>query len=211
LLAPAEARRLAAHEAGRAVLLVATGRGDEVQRLSVVTAASRQPMPLEREEEGKVQTAAQLEDRITACFGGRAGEEVVVGSASTLGEHDMARATELAYDLVTRYGLSDAVGPRVIVPPGLDLPAQAAVTMLSPEAQAAVDAEVADVLRAAHRRAVSVISGVRSELLTLVDMLNELETLEGEELDELLPRPVERRAPVARRPKAPTRQVAEQP
>ena len=181
-------KRMAVYESGRAIVLALTGRAGELHRLSLFSRLGHHALAGEREEAEGPLTRAALEDRLAAMVAGRAAEELLLGDPSTAGEDDLAEATQLAIDVVGRFGLTNA-GARRMLPTDTELAlgVQSTLSQVSPETQAIFDGEVATLLSEAATRAIEGLRGARSELETLVERLLEEETLEGEELLELLP------------------------
>jgi cell division protease FtsH len=126
-------------------------------------------------------------------LGGRASELVVLGQASTGAASDLARATDLAVKMVREFGLSPAIGP-------VGYPVGGSVFLgeggggfssrpFAEETQAAIDAEVARMLREAEQRAVAVLTDHRDVLDKLVDLLLATETVDGSQVYALSGRP----------------------
>jgi cell division protease FtsH len=187
LLSVEERRRIACHEAGHAV--VAAALGHEVHRVSVL--ARNRLLGDTRIDGGddELATRSALFGRIVAVMGGTAAEELVLGQPSTGSEDDLARATELALDLLGRYGMGEALGRLRL----LDGTATGeAWTMTSrgwtpaPDTWARLDAELRQTVDRAFADATALLE-TRAELLaTLTDRLLEREILEGTELAAVL-------------------------
>jgi cell division protease FtsH len=193
LLTEEEKRRVAAHEAGPAVVLAARGQAGDVHRVSIVARGrGLGATTLQREEEPVVLTRTELHERLVSCLGGLAAEELLFGEHSTGGEDDVALATELARDIVGRYGMSEALGCLRLLGEDADvyLGGTRAVGPLAPETHALFDAECRDTVDAALARALELVERHRSELVALVRALLASETLEGAELAALLPVPL---------------------
>ncbi len=185
----ADRLRVAVHEAGHALVAASVG-GDPVHRVSILprtigALGFTLQLPL---EDRYVITQAELEARLATLLGGRAAEALVFRDASTGAADDLERATELARAMVTRFGMSDAVGPVSWAPsPGRFLPGIELEPPRYGEATArAIDEEVARTLRRSVERAFSVLADRRPTLDRLVASLLERETLTGSELAELL-------------------------
>ena len=130
-----------------------------------------------------------LRARIVGAMGGRAAEEVVFGSRTTGAENDMQQATELARQMVTRWGMSDAARPghagaaREPVPRRRRRRPPSAPSKPYSEATAAlIDAEVRRILQEHYDEAVRLLREHRRELDALAEALLEHETLEEEEI-----------------------------
>jgi cell division protease FtsH len=184
VLLPEEKQAVAAHEAGHAIVAALSPRADPVAKVTILPAGQAlgvtQQLPLvERHLYGE----DYLNQTLAVRLGGRAAELVEFGQGSTGAANDLASATDLATKMVREFGLSPAIGP-VGYPeggsvflggggPGVSSRPYAEAT------QAAIDGEVARLLREAEERAVGLIRAHQAELHALVDQLLELETVDG--------------------------------
>lgn len=130
-----------------------------------------------------------LRARTVGAMGGRAAEDVVYGSRTTGAENDMQQATEIVRQMVTRWGMSDAVGPVTLAPresPFLGgaggQPAFGVGRPYSETTAALIDAEVRRILQEHYDEAVRLLRAHRRELDVLAAALLERETLEEEEI-----------------------------
>src|SRR4029077_8472295 len=116
VVSPEERKRAAYHESGHAVLAAATGRAEDVHRLSIL-ASGRQlgRSTILRDDDASLLTRSQLHSRIVMLMGGIAAEELAFGEASTGAEKDIEEATRLARDMAARFGMSSRLGrPRLL-------------------------------------------------------------------------------------------------
>jgi cell division protease FtsH len=123
----------------------------------------------------------EIEAKIKVALGGRAAEEVVFGETSTGAESDIQQLTEIARQMVGRWGMSAAVGPIAVIPRdgmGPFLPGAAEV---SPVTQQLVDEEVRRIVDESHERVVALLQQNRGKLDSLATALLEHETLDEEE------------------------------
>jgi cell division protease FtsH len=184
VLLPAEKEAVAVHEAGHALVAALSPGADPVTKVTILPAGQAlgvtEQLPLvERHLYGEDHLAQTLATRL----GGRAAELVVLGQGSTGAANDLAGATEPAVKMVREFGLSPALGP-VGYPQGgsVFLGGGGAAMSSRPFAeatQAAVDAEVARLLREAEQRAVGLLTRHREQLDRLTGLLLEEETLDG--------------------------------
>src|SRR5262249_6595732 len=121
----------------------------------------------------------EIEAKIKVSLGGRAAEEVVFGEISTGAESDIEQLTNLARQMVGRWGMSDAVGPVAILP--RDGASPFSPSEVSPEAQKLVDDEVRRIVAEAHDEVVVLLRENRSKLDSLAAALLEHETLDEED------------------------------
>jgi cell division protease FtsH len=140
-------------------------------------------------------------------LGGRAAEVLVLGEGSTGASNDLAGATQLALRMVREWGLSDRVGPIGFPPEGAGYLGQSFGNRPYAEAtQRAIDEEVTALLRDAEHRATDLLTRHRVELDSVIDLLLEKETIDGDELTRVvdarrvLPDPVLRSDGVAAGP-----------
>ncbi|RZU33525.1 cell division protease FtsH [Blastococcus saxobsidens] len=177
-------RRIAVHEAGHAV--VATAMGEEVHRVSVVARGSGLgAVSLTGGDEAVLLTAPEIADRLTVAMSGRAAEELVLGSASTGSEGDLERATGVARDMVTRYGMSPTVGRVRLTGTAADvfLGGGAATTEMSEALRRRVEEETARLVDLGFERAGDVLATHRAAVDALVGALLADESLEGPALE----------------------------
>jgi len=191
VLLPEEKRAVAIHEAGHALVAALSPHADPVAKLTILPAgqslgATHQLPLVERHLYGE----DYLDTTLAVRLGGRAAELVELGQGSTGAANDLAEATELAVKMVREFGLSPALGP-VGYPqggsvflggggPGLSSRPFAEAT------QAAVDAEVARLLREAEQRATGLLRDHRDALARLVELLLDQETVDGAAVYELV-------------------------
>ncbi len=204
-LSDEEKRRVAVHEAGHAVVARSLVNADPVHRVSIVPRTiGALGMTLQLpEQERKLVTQDELEDRLTVLLAGRASEEAILGVTSTGSADDIEKATAIARDMVMRYGMEAAVGPVSYAPPplrflaGIEMPERH-----SSEAFAArIDEAVRAALEGAQQRAEQIVSSRRPLLDALITKLLEKETLYRDDLAALwsaFPSPAPGAAPAPR-------------
>jgi cell division protease FtsH len=134
-----------------------------------------------------------LLDSLAVRLGGRSAELVVIGQGSTGAANDLAGATDLAVKMIREFGLSKTLGP-IGYPEGGStfLGGGGAAFSSRPFAeatQAEIDNEVSRLLREAEQRATELLKGHRHELDALVDLLLEMETVDGTEVYRIAGRP----------------------
>src|SRR5690606_33676120 len=110
---PSEKRTVAYHECGHAICAAASPGADPVQKISIIPRGIGAlgytiQMPL---EDRYLMSKAELLNRVTVLFGGRAAEEIVFGDVTTGAHDDIRKATDLARRMVTEYGMSKRLGP----------------------------------------------------------------------------------------------------
>jgi cell division protease FtsH len=208
-LNPEEKRRVAYHEVGHALVAAYCDRADPVHRISIVPrgrAALGYTMQLPTEDQFLL-TRGELLDRLRGLLGGRAAEEVVFGEVSTGAQNDLERATALARQMVTLYGMSDRIGlahcarPQATFLAGPDAPLQ---RDCSEQTAREIDEEVRDLLERAYNDAKDILTRHRDQFERIAQELLEKETLEGEEFYAMVGRQrPQRKEPVPPLPAAP--------
>src|SRR5580700_4249265 len=194
VLLPEEKQAVAVHEAGHALVAALSPRADPVAKVTILPAGQAlgvtQQLPLvERHLYGE----DYLTESLAVRLGGRAAELVELRQGSTGAANDLASATDLATKMVREFGLSPALGP-VGYPEGgstfLGGGGSAFSSRPFAEAtQAEIDNEVSRLLREAEQRATELLKAHRPELDALVNLLLEMETVDGTEVYRIAGRP----------------------
>jgi cell division protease FtsH len=141
------------------------------------------------EEETHYRTKSMFRDQLAVALGGHAAEEIVFGEASTGPSNDIEQATRIARAMVTRWGMSEHLGPRTfgktddMVFLGREI---SETRNYSEKVAEGIDEEVRQLIVDAQERARSVLSEHKSLLDKLATALLEVETIEGEALTRLL-------------------------
>jgi cell division protease FtsH len=191
VLSPAERERAAVHESGHAIIAAAVGRGEDVNRISILTRGRGLGLTSVRLDSDSVLfTKDDLFDQLMVSFGGVAAEELYLGQGSTGAEQDFEHATWLAREIVGRYGMSDAIGRVRILAHDADefLGATLGLNQMSERLHEQFDAEVRRLLEDAEARAKAIVDYNRTVLESMATTLLDSETLEGPALmDQLAP------------------------
>jgi len=185
VLLPEEKQAVAVHEAGHAIVAALSPRADPVAKVTILPAGQAlgvtQQLPL---VERHLYSEDYLHQTLAVRLGGRAAELVEFGQGSTGAASDLASATDLAVKMVREFGLSPSIGP-VGYPEGgsvfLGGGGQGMSSRPFAEAtQAEIDSEVARLLREAEERAVNLLRAHQADLRSVVDLLLEHETVDGD-------------------------------
>jgi cell division protease FtsH len=175
-------RRTAYHEAGHAIVGMLTDGADPVRKVSIIPRGMALGVTFAAPESDRFNyREPEVVAKIKVALGGRAAEEVVFGETSTGAESDIEQLTELARQMVGRWGMSSAVGPIAVIPrdgAGPFLPGAAEV---SPATQQLLDDEVRRIVDASHKEVVSMLERNRDKLDSLVNALLEHETLDEDD------------------------------
>lgn len=133
---------------------------------------------------------SELRDQIATLLGGRAAEEIVFDSITTGAANDLQRATDLAEQMVTTYGMSKVLGPLAydkgqqnnFLGQGMGNPRR----MVSDDTAKEIDLEVKEIVEQGHNQALAILEHNRDLLEAIAEKILEKEVIEGEELHHLL-------------------------
>ena len=188
---PREKRIVAYHEAGHALVAELRPYADRVAKISIIprgiaALGYTQQQPT---EDRYLLTEAELLDRVDVLLGGRVAEEIVFGDVSTGAQDDLQRATDLARDMVTRYGMSERLGLSTLETRRqamfLDVP-MSAPREYSEETARAVDAEIRQLLNDARTRVHATITERRDVVEALASRLIDHEVVDQATLRRLV-------------------------
>ncbi|MGK7935343.1 MAG: ATP-dependent zinc metalloprotease FtsH3 [Xenococcaceae cyanobacterium] len=186
---------VAYHEAGHALVGALMPDYDPVQKISIIPRGRAGGLtwftPSEDRMESGLYSRSYLQNQMAVALGGRLAEEIVYGDeeVTTGASNDLQQVTRVARQMVTRFGMSDRLGPVALgrqngnVFLGRDI---ASDRDFSDETASAIDEEVRNLVDQAYRRAKKVLVENRYILDKLAEMLVEKETVDAEELQELL-------------------------
>jgi cell division protease FtsH len=185
-----EKRIIAYHEGGHALVAHILPNTDPVHKISVIARGQALGYTLTLPEEDKfLMTREELIDELTMLLGGRVAEELIVGDITTGAANDIERATKVARQMVTEYGMSDEIGPLTLgqkqheVFLGRDFNSQ---PDYSEHVAFEIDSEVRRLIDDAHDEALEVLQEHRPKLDELASRLIERETIEREEVEAFL-------------------------
>jgi cell division protease FtsH len=186
---------VAYHEAGHALVGALMPDYDPVQKISIIPRGRAGGLtwftPSEDRMESGLYSRFYLQNQMAVALGGRIAEELVFGEeeVTTGASNDLQQVTRVARQMITRFGMSDRLGPVALgrqsggVFLGRDI---ASDRDFSDETAAAIDEEVRNLVEQAYRRAKEVLVNNRAILDNLAQMLVEKETVDAEELQEIL-------------------------
>ena len=188
-------RLVAYHEAGHALVGALMPDYDPVQKISIIPRGNAGGLtfftPSEERMESGLYSRSYLQNQMAVALGGRVAEEIVYGEdeVTTGASNDLQQVARVARQMVTRFGMSDRLGPVALGRSqggmflGRDI---AAERDFSEDTAAAIDEEVSDLVAEAYKRATAVLTENRPVLDELAAMLVEKETVDAEDLQELL-------------------------
>ena len=188
-------RLVAYHEAGHALVGALMPDYDPVQKISIIPRGQAGGLtfftPSEERMESGLYSRCYLQNQMAVALGGRVAEEIVYGEdeVTTGASNDLKQVANVARQMITRFGMSDKLGPIALGRSqggmflGRDISAE---RDFSEDTAATIDAEVSKLVEIAYERATKVLSDNRAVLDELANMLIEKETVDSEELQELL-------------------------
>ena len=186
---------VAYHEAGHALVGALMPDYDPVQKISIIPRGRAGGLtwftPSEDRMDSGLYSRSYLQNQMAVALGGRIAEEIVFGEeeVTTGASNDLQQVARVARQMVTRFGMSDRLGPVALgrqqgnMFMGRDIMAE---RDFSEETASMIDDEVRLLVEQAYRRAKDVLVGNRHVLNALADMLVEKETVDSDELQNLL-------------------------
>jgi cell division protease FtsH len=185
-----EKKNTAYHEAGHALMGCLLAKADPVHKVTIVPRGPALGLTsfLPREEM-HTHDREYLRERIMVAMGGRAAEDLVFGEITTGASNDIQQATRIAWNMVTQWGMSDAIGPihlsggdeQFVL--GRDIGVE---RVYGEDTAEIVDQEVQRIVRSNYEQAKSLLATHIDKLHQLAKRLLEVETVEGDELRALL-------------------------
>ncbi len=184
-----EKEMTAYHEAGHALVAHVLPNADKPFKVTIVargqTGGHTRYLP---EEDRQMWTKHQFEDMLAAALGGRVAEEVVFNEVTTGAGNDLEQATNIAQSMVTRYGMSEKLGPRTfgkreqMVFLGREISQQ---RDYSNDVAETIDDEIHDIINRAYESAQKAITENMAKLTQLSKYLLENETVESDVLEQI--------------------------
>jgi cell division protease FtsH len=185
LMSEEEKRITAYHEAGHAVVAHVLPKCDPVHKVSIVARGMAAGYTIALpEEDRRMLSKAKFMDDLAFALGGRAAEELVFGDVTTGAANDLERVTDTARSMVTRYGMSDSLGPMTfgqkeeLVFLGKEIGEQ---RDYSEAVAQEIDQEVRGIVHGAYERAKDVLIRYRDRVDRIAERLIEVETLDHDE------------------------------
>jgi cell division protease FtsH len=192
IMSPLEKRIAACHEAGHAVVAECRPGADPVAKISIIPRGIA-ALGYTRQQPGEDRYLLQrreLLDRLDVLLGGRTAEELLCGDVSTGAQNDLQRATDMAHQMVARYGMSEKLGLAAYeayanpLYPGLE--GEGAAREYSERVAETIDGEVTRLLDEAHGRVAATLRANRPLLERLAELLLAREVVDRAQLDALV-------------------------
>ena len=194
-----EKRLTAYHESGHAIVGRLVPEHDPVHKVSIIPRGRALGVTLFLPEDDRFSYSKQrLESSISSLFGGRLAEELIFGadSVTTGAQNDIHRATEIARNMVTKWGLSDKLGPLTYSEEEQEVFLGHSVTQhksVSDETSHLIDEEIRHVIERNYERARGILVEHMDQLHAMAAALMKFETIDAEQIDDIMagrsPRP----------------------
>ena len=180
LLSPEDRERTAYHESGHALVGMLTPEADPVRKVSIIPRGVALGVTLSTPDSDVVSyTREDLDAKIRVALGGRVAEEIVYGKITTGAESDIQSLTQIARQMIGRWGMSDKIGPVAVLPAEGAGPFLPGVSETSPQMQWLIDEEVGALVDDAHEAVTQLLREHRDQLDTLAHALLDAETLDA--------------------------------
>jgi cell division protease FtsH len=211
-----ERRNTAYHESGHTVVAKLMPRTDPVHKVTIIPRGRALGVTMQLPQEDRYSMdREQLLQNIAVLFGGRIAEEVFMGQMTTGASNDFERATDLARSMVTRWGMSDALGPMVYGENEGEVFLGRSVTVhknVSETTMQKVDAEIRRIVDQQYGLARKIIEDNRDKVELMAKSLLEWETLDADQINDIMegrpPRPPKPAQSTPSQPKDPGSQPA---
>ena len=180
------------HEAGHAIVGYIVPDHDPVHKVTIIPRGRALGVTMYLPEEDKYSISKEkLESNISSLYGGRLAEEMTLGpeGVTTGASNDIERATEIARNMVTKWGLSDKLGPLTYSEDEGEVFLGRSVTQqkqISPETAQAIDAEVRKIIDRNYKRAKDILKKHEKELKSMADALMKYETIDRQQIIDIM-------------------------
>ena len=191
ILSAKEKRIVSFHEVGHALATALQKNTQPVQKITIVPRTMGSlgyTMQMPEEEEHYLMSKDEILDQITVFLAGRCAEEIVFNTQTTGASNDIERATALARNMITMYGMSDKFGMAGLESIQNKYLDGRNVSNCSEETKTDIDREVVAVLKACHDKAYKLLTENRKALDEISEFLIDKETISGEEFMEIFNR-----------------------
>jgi cell division protease FtsH len=192
VMSPEEKRMTAYHEAGHAIIGLTVPEHDPVYKVTIIPRGRAlgvtQFLP---EQDRYSMSKRRIESMICTLFGGRLAEELIFGrdAVTTGASNDIERATDLARNMVTKWGLSDRMGPLTYTEESGEVFLGRQVTQtkqVSDETAHAIDEEVRHVIETNYNRSKGILQERIDRLHAMADALVKYETIDDRQIREIM-------------------------
>ena len=187
-----EKKLTAFHEAGHAIVGRLVPEHDPVYKVTIIPRGRALGVTMFLPEQDKYSISKlQLESQLSSLFGGRVAEELIFGSehVTTGASNDIERATAIARNMVTKWGLTEKLGPLTYAEDEDEVFLGRSVTQhkhVSDDTARLIDMEVREIIDAAHGKAKTLLEAHYTELNLMADALMKYETINGSQIDQIM-------------------------
>jgi cell division protease FtsH len=185
-----ERRNTAYHESGHALIGKMLPKLDPVHKVTIIPRGGALGVTVSLPEKDRYSVdKIQMLNRISMLFGGRIAEEVFMGQMTTGASNDFERATQMARDMVMRYGMSDSMGPMVYAENEGEVFLGRSVTKttnISEQTMRHVDEEVRRIIDEQYAIARKLIEDNQDKMHAMAKALLEWETIDGDQIDDIM-------------------------
>jgi cell division protease FtsH len=187
-----EKKLTAYHEAGHAIVGRLVPEHDPVYKVTIIPRGRALGVTMFLPEQDKYSISRlQLDSQMASLYGGRVAEELVFGveNVTTGASNDIERATQIARNIVTRWGLSDALGPLTYAEADEEVFLGRSVTQhkhVSDETARKIDIEIRNIVETSHQVAKDLILANRDKLEVMTDALMKYETIDMAQIDQIM-------------------------
>ncbi|MDE7252335.1 MAG: ATP-dependent zinc metalloprotease FtsH [Acetatifactor sp.] len=201
IMSKEERKIVSYHEVGHALISALQKNSEPVQKITIVprTMGALGYVMQVPEEEKYLNTEEELRDMLVGLVGGRAAEEIVFGNVTTGAANDIERATAIARNMVTRFGMSKRFGLIGLATVESQYLEGRTALNCSDQTAADIDEEVMEILKESYQKALALLGENRDVMDKLADFLIEKETITGKEFMKIfreakgLPEPEEKK------------------
>ncbi len=193
ILTEKEKRIIAYHEAGHAIIMTVIPEADPVHKVTIIGRGSAGGYTMHLPEEDRVlMSKKQITSEMISLLGGRAAEELMFDDITSGASSDIERVTNLARDMVTRLGMSDAMGPIVygkkeeMIFLGREISEQRDYSEAVAEK---IDSEVNRIVSESYDEAKAILTEYKDKLIEVAEKLIEVETLSRDDFAAIFPPP----------------------
>ncbi len=188
ILTDKEKMIVAYHEIGHALVAAKQSNSAPVQKITIVPRTSGALGYTMQVDEGNhyLMSKEEIENKICTYTGGRAAEEVAVGSITTGASNDIEQATKLARAMITRFGMNENFGMVALETMTNQYLGGDASLTCSLETQTEIDRQVVELVKKQHEKAVSILREYKQKLDELAQHLYQHETITGDEFMQIL-------------------------
>ncbi|HLT26758.1 MAG TPA: ATP-dependent zinc metalloprotease FtsH [Zeimonas sp.] len=197
-----ERRNTAYHESGHAVVARIVPKTDPVHKVTIIPRGRALGVTMQLPEGDRYSMDRErMLSTIAVLFGGRIAEEIFMNQMTTGASNDFERATQIARDMVTRYGMSDLLGPMVYAENEGEIFLGRSITKttnMSEETMRKVDSEIRRIIDEQYARARAILEENRDKVEAMAKALLEWETIDSDQIDDIMagrpPRPPKERS-----------------